>query len=260
MGWAKWKIFYKHDLTDLTATTTASGYDVDNLIDWQEDTWWVASNTTTPMYIYPASGPGNGSALTADYLGIYGHNLGTIGATVTLEKSDTGVWGGEEINVTDKTPTDDLTFVNEFTLTTEDYWRLKITGSLSAPPEIAICVWGQKTELERATGAFDPDREDMKLEISRTNLGFTSGKHVYFSDRVFPFERESILTGDTLDQEIDLLWKNHGLANLFLVWESTLHGVDAFLTSLEGPPERPLIKNTGGNHRRLKLPFRGLKE
>ena len=74
-----------------TATTTDSGdeFDAAHLNDYRTYTYWKASKSST-CYLYIDAGASD----TADTLGIVSHNLGTVGATVSVESSATGAWGG----------------------------------------------------------------------------------------------------------------------------------------------------------------------
>ena len=90
MAWGKVTLLWKHVLANLVASSVDSDYPVLNILSRREDIWYLAASTTTPIHIYPGSGPGGGDALVADYFFISGHNLFTIGATVTLQWSTNG--------------------------------------------------------------------------------------------------------------------------------------------------------------------------
>ena len=256
MAWAKVKIFYSHVLAKLAATTTAAGFAIANILDWMEGSWWLADNTTTPMYITIGSGPGGGDPLTADYLFISGHNFFTIGARVTLQKSSTGAWAGEEVDVTTETPSNDLTFAKLFTSTTEDYWRLKITGSLSAEPQIAICVWGELVELDLVTLSFDPDGENEFVNTKKTQGGVISGQHVKYRERDISLGFSE--SEDALYQKVKALKEDHGFQNFGLGWETTEHPAEVYLVRREKGFKNPLVK--GGSFRNVTLRVKGRRE
>lgn len=73
----------------LTATSTASGYSVNNIYNMLEIYKWAAANASDPHLLAYDAGVGN--AYSADYLAASGHNWGTIGGYVLLEYSDDGV-------------------------------------------------------------------------------------------------------------------------------------------------------------------------
>lgn len=90
--WAKIKFYFDKMLgasgSTLSASSTESAddYDVDYIFNMLETNFWKAANNTDPQYITFDAGSGNSK--TADYLAIIGHNLSTIGASVTLQCSD----------------------------------------------------------------------------------------------------------------------------------------------------------------------------
>ena len=90
MAWEGITFYWKHVLANLAATSTDTGYDVANILDRLDDTRWQAADTVTPMLIDITTGPGEGDSLISDYLGIGGHNFGSIGAIATLQWSSNG--------------------------------------------------------------------------------------------------------------------------------------------------------------------------
>ncbi len=259
MAWAKVKLFYANVLANLTATTTATGYAVANLLDWKEGSWWKAANLTVPMYIYPTTGPGGGDSLSADYLFISGHNLGTIGAKLTLQRSATGAWAGEEVAVISYVPPNDKAFARTATLVSDDYWRLRITsvlGPLSAVPFMAICIWGELVELDYVTSSFDPNAEEVNANIMITEGGVVSGIHVKYSERKNDFRFNN--AEDAIYQKVKTFWENHGLKNFGLGWETTEHPDDVFLMRRDKKFNNPFTK--GGLYRNITLKLEGRKE
>ena len=95
MPWSKPKIFYKHALANLIAssTDTTGDFDVAYLLDRLEVTFLQAADTTVPYYI--TSDAGVGATIIADYLSISNHNLNTIGATLGLQHSDGATTGAD---------------------------------------------------------------------------------------------------------------------------------------------------------------------
>ena len=76
MAWNKLKFFWENGLAALTATSTESGHDVDNLFKMREDTFWKATSSADQNIDYDA---GVGFATNGDY------EVGdTSGWTITL--------------------------------------------------------------------------------------------------------------------------------------------------------------------------------
>jgi streptogramin lyase len=80
---AKVKAYYKHELSGLTATATAAGYDVDNLLIFTESDLWKGVGTGDHTITFDA---GANKTTGANYLAIANHNLS--GATVVLQYSN----------------------------------------------------------------------------------------------------------------------------------------------------------------------------
>lgn len=134
-------ILYLNLLTGatLTATGTESGYDVENILDQKTFTFWKAAahgtNNLTADF---------GSAVAADTIGICGHNLYTVGATIYVEYStDNSNWS-EAAHVT---PANNKALMLTFTAATKRYWRLRIVNS-SGAPMIAVFYLGSKVAFE----------------------------------------------------------------------------------------------------------------
>ena len=80
---AKVKAYYKHELSGLVASATASGYDVDNLLIFLESSLWKGVGTGDHTITFDA---GANKTVGANYLGIANHNLAD--ATVMLQYSN----------------------------------------------------------------------------------------------------------------------------------------------------------------------------
>ncbi len=266
--WDRIKLFYKNipatEGSLLYTGEEASGYPVANLVDWSEATLWRGT-TERPLYIYCEAA----QSMTADYLILYGHNLKSAGsASVVLQKGvqatadgtyladgsavANGTGGYTDLH-TPVTPQDDGTPVlAEFNATSGKYFRLKIDGH-SQPPQADLLSFGEKTTLGYATGGFDPYEE--KIEASRvvSRTGYLLG--IYERYR----ERRLKLTFDYMDettyQSIREWWKNHGLKNLFVGWNTGDHPEDVYLMRPEQELSAPFIE--GGLYRRVTLSFRG---
>lgn len=136
------KFLYNNLLTaaTLSASGTYTGYTVQNILDEKPFTYWMAaaagSNWIKGQF---------GSAQLVNCIGIVGHNLHTVGATVYVEYSSDGTnWSTAASNV----PADDLAFMISFAFeTTYAYWRLRIENT-SGIPMIAVLFMGAEIEFE----------------------------------------------------------------------------------------------------------------
>lgn len=139
-GWIGYRNVLTRDNT--TATDSAVGYPVANLVNNTTNQQWKAADASGTKYI-TISGQG---AAEADYFGLARHNLGSTGATITLQNSpDASTWtdASEEI-----TPGTDYALMYRFEADTAAYWRLRIVPG-SAAPAIAVMHLGKLLILER---------------------------------------------------------------------------------------------------------------
>ena len=73
-------------LTSVVATTEQAGFSVANAYDWYTTSYW----SPTPASGYHFFTASFSSPVTADYLAIYRHNLGTVGGIFILNIAMTG--------------------------------------------------------------------------------------------------------------------------------------------------------------------------
>ena len=257
MDWEGITFYWKHVLANLAATSTDAGYDVANILDRLDDTRWQAANTATPMYIDISSGPGGGDSLTADFFGMGGHNFGAIGATATLQRSPSGAWAGEEVDVMVNAPSDNKTFIKEIEYFKEDYWRLKITGSLSDKPYITHCYWGEKTELGFAEDLGDPDAFLDHDIVNFSEEGDLLGVYGTWKEREIIFR---FIFKDSSFWEPLVDWReNIDLLRFFMSWEKGEYPTENWLVSRKkGKFRNPVSIN--GLWREITLRLTGKKE
>jgi len=256
--WAKIRMYYKTMLgssgSSISATSTAAGdYSINYIYNWLETNFWKSANTTTPMYISYDAGSGN--TKTADYLAIIGHNLKTCGATIGLQYSsdDTTYYDC----FTAFAVIDDKVILKEFTSPgVYQYWRLAITGTLSVVPFIAICVWGDKTELDYATASFDPHEQNIKANIGLSQGGYVTGVHISYVTRELDLKFND--SDSTFYDKIKAWWDNHGIKNFFIAWDITNNPTEVYLMRAKEKISNPF--NQTGIMRDINLSLTGRKE
>lgn len=257
--WAKIKFYYDTMLgsigSTLVATSTASGdYAVAYIYNWLETNMWKAANTTTPMYLTYDAGAGN--TKTADYLAILGHNLNTIGATITLQYSTDNFAADVNDAFTGEAPTSDNVYLKEFTEpAAKRYWRLKITGTLSVAPYLTLCVWGSKTELDWATASFDPYEQEVKAVMGLSYGGYVTGIHTQYTERKLSLKFDD--ADSTLYNKVKTWWDTQGLKNFFVAWDRTNNPSDVYLMRAEEKFNNPF--NATGLYRDISISLTGRK-
>jgi hypothetical protein len=247
--WAKIKFYYDHSLAGLTATSTASGYDVDNLTNRLELNSWKATSTATQYITFDY---GSGNTYTADYLAISGHNLYTAGSEIALQYSSDNFSADINSAFSGEAATDDNEYVKEFTEASARYWRLVIDSN-SVAPQMSICYWGELTELDYASVSFDPNAMADKAVVNVSETGYVLGIHNRYVERQFTFKFS--------DAEIALYTKIKTWfdairqQNFFVAWEITQHPADVFLMRSSPKLKAPLTK--GGIYRNISISLTG---
>lgn len=243
----------------LTATSTenADDYDIAYLYNMLEVNFWKAEATglADPQYITYDAGVGN--SYDADYLAMIGHNLNTAGATVELQYSATGAWGGEEVTVFSEAPAADTVYLKEFTAPgAKRYWRLKISGHGSTAPYMAICIWGEKTELDWASSSIDPHEQDLKENVGKTSHGYVTGIHTKYTERSLSLRFAD--SDDTLYQKVKTCFEVHGTRNLFVAWDTDNRPTEIYLMRINKKFRNPFTST--GNYRNISITLKGRKE
>lgn len=256
MPWAKPKMYYS-TMEWQTASSTATGdYNVAYLFNWLETNMWKAANTTVPMYITYDAGAGN--TVSPDYLIILGHNLYTIGATIVVQYSTDNFAADINDAFTAFAPTANTVILKEFTAVAKRYWRLKITGTLSAAPYMTLCVSGSKIELDYATASFDPYHQEIKANTGLSNGGYVTGIHTQYTERRLDLKFSD--ADSTLYGKIKSWWDAHGLKNLFIAWETTNSPNDVYLMRPDEKFSNPFTSASGGAFRDITISLTGRKE
>ena len=258
--WAKVKFFWETMLGSTGSTLTASStdgvsdYNVTYIYNMLETNRWKAATATGPHYI--TCDGGAGSSKNADYLAISGHNLNKVGASVTLQFSTDNF--NLDVNnafLAEAVPSDKV-YLKEFIAPgLKRYWRLKITGT-TAPPEAALCIWGEKTELDYMTGSFDPDGEDISANINVSYSGYVTGIHQQYSERRLMINFQD---GDpALYQKVKSWWEGSGLKNFFVGWETANRPDEVYLMR----PGTSFVNTFtyGGAYRNITIKLSGRKE
>lgn len=125
------------------------------------------------------------------------------------------------------TPSSDLTFIKEFTSKTKRYWRLEITGTLSAAPYIAMGYWGELTEWDYLTAAFDPDAEEEVANLNESGTGVLLGDHVQWTKKDIPVALSD--ADDALYQRVKGWKDGAGLRNAIFAWNKTDYPSDIWV-------------------------------
>jgi hypothetical protein len=206
-------------LGTLSASSTASGYYVENLSDGLEYTHWKA-NTGGSQSVTLDLGVGNAQAASA--LGIKKHNLKTVGATVSVESSDNGVdWTPRLAGFI---PSTDKAILKTFNSATARYWRISLAGCTAAP-QMAVAVAGPRIDFPYPPATpFTPSEEGIEGETNRSKIGVLLGATVRW--KTFRIHARWLnLTRTWLDAYLQPWWDGHAsnLKPFFWAWDLGLY-------------------------------------
>jgi len=197
-------LLYSNILESATLTATSEAESVSHVIDWRTYLRWEATTSADQNLVADY-----GSAVSVDAIGIAGHNLGTVGAEVAFQSSDTGAWAGEETTVATASPTDDEPIMASFTSASARYWRLKLT-SMGAAAEIGVLCAGARMDF--------PEYPDAPLhyltESTEATEGISKGGHLLgITTKYAPFTSSLTITyiaWSWVNTTFRAFWEAHG--------------------------------------------------
>lgn len=237
------------------ATDTATGYDVLNILDRRPYTFWQAASFGTKYITINC-----GSAVTADALGIVGHNLFTCAATVSVEHSpDNASWTE---SLAGFTVTNNRAILKTFTSASKQYWRIKIVTAAIAP-KIAVAFIGDRVEFPRTysgNSKFCPAPQTVYAESARAKSGILLGTSLRYI--LIPFNLTvEYLTSSWVDNTFTPLWDSYlsQLYPVFVAWELTNHPNDIFFAKIPDGFKLQTFYDQMGN-RTVSLDFEAVKE
>lgn len=215
----------------LTATTTATSYDVDNITDWRPFTLWKGTGTSTQYLTKDA-----GAVFTANSFALMGHDFFTQGATIVIQYSTDNFAADTNDAFTPFAPTSNRALYLSFTSQSKRYWRLKIT-SYTAAPFLGILRIGERLTFPIAMDTDNWDSEAYKIKGSSQTA--ETGNHLgttvkYKKLRLRPKWTE--LDSSWVDGDFKTFWDNSGslLKKFFWIWNSVNYSSEVYLCSI--PP------------------------
>jgi len=141
----------------LSASTEADDGPVENVADGFTSDYWQATEADGSPYIQVDTG----TAATADYFAIHGHNVFSIGGSVTLQGSDNASsWttvSGPHV------PSSDGANLWTFDAVSYRYYRLAFTGTA---PFVSVAQIGERMVLPQGVFVgYEPEPYNKKNEI-----------------------------------------------------------------------------------------------
>ena len=194
----------------------ASGFLEANLTDDQLFELFKHSATGTLDIITDA---GVGNTGDVDYLGLVNHDLFTQGSTITFASSPDNVVYSTIFTVA---PADNKIIARSFTLVTDRFFRLRITGSAAAP-FIGQASWGKRVEVPFGIEVgYDPQTETVRMRHTRSQTGQILGAVATHSERrsniSLKFMPESFVRGTSVG-DFGEFWDNNAKIGKLFLWQ-----------------------------------------
>ena len=220
------------------------------------NTLWITDANTSNIYNVETDGTFISFFETSEY------DINSTFPNGISYASDGNLWVSDSnsdkiYNVSLPLPPNDKTFVEIIDSVFADYWRLKITGSLSDKPYITHCYWGEKTELGFAEDLGDPDAFLDHDIVNFSEEGDLLGVYGTWKEREIIFR---FVFKDTAFWQMIVDWReNIDLLRFFMSWEKGEYPTENWLVSRKkGKFRNPLSIN--GLWREITLSLTGKKE
>lgn len=127
--------------SNVTSDEAESGYPVTRLANPLTFQRWKGTTSAVQHVVVDC-----GSATTVNYFALAGHNFGTDGTNIKLQKSTDGSsWSDVTSN---RVPANDYAYMEEFSDQNVRYYRLRMDPATLAP-EIAVLYIGQVLRMQR---------------------------------------------------------------------------------------------------------------
>ena len=244
------------DLTTTATDTDANGdYNAAYVSDLLPYTLWLAASTGTKYISVDAT-----ASETADTLAIVGHNLGTAGATVSLESSATGAWAGEETErVAGFVPSDDENIIKQFTSGSDRWLRLKIISAAIAP-QVGVLMVGERLDFP----AYPDSPFEYRTEKINTVNNISRAGHLLGVDNKYtPLTMSASFTWVSytfMDGDYKTFWDAHGKLQKPFVWvpNITEWPTSSFFVRFPNNFKNSIKLKDTSNMEKLSLKFEGI--
>lgn len=154
-------------------------------------------------------------------------------------------------------PSSDLTLVKEHTSQAKRLWRLKLIGTLSAVPYMAMAYWGELTEWDYLTAGFDPYAEEEEANINVSDTGVLLNDHIKHTKKDIPVALDD--ADNALYQKVKGWKDGAGLRNAIFAWNKTDYPSDIWVMRRKLGSFKATFTD-GGLYRNIRFTLIGVKE
>ncbi|MFZ5530289.1 MAG: hypothetical protein ACOY4U_04465 [Pseudomonadota bacterium] len=205
------------------ASSTAAGFDVLNLRDRRNYTWYKPGSLPATAIV------DCGIDKAADCLAVYGHDLGSKGCTIEARGS-TDNFSASDVLLASATPANDKPFLVQFNSAPYRSWGVRITGP--AAPSMAIVMLGAALVFPQPVeNGFDPIGPDLlgNIDVARNGnpIGRTIEHQSWKQKLRFPDLAESWVRANWVTN-----WSRIRDKPVLFAWDSQYHPEDIYLAVL----------------------------
>jgi hypothetical protein len=250
------------DSTSLTASDTDTGFAVSNITDWRTYTLWKANSTGTHTITIDTED----TAASADTLGIIGHNLGSIGSTVSIQVSTNSSFDTETTVASAINPTSDDRLIYEEFVTTAvgRYWKMTINAPSTPFAKMGVAVLGNRMQFpDEPRSPVVPSRTGIVADTRRSQQGNILGNVIKYKPvtNQYTFPASETSTGFLLG-DYETFWDIHGseLKPFFFALDSSNLPADIYFTQLTEGSQFQITRQTLSLTGEWSISMTGIKE
>jgi hypothetical protein len=240
-------------LTSVTPTSQRTGFSAANCYDWYTTSYWSPAIGSAGFLLYATFS----SAVTADYLAIYRHNLGSAGGAFYVDYSHDN-WATYTSACFSTSATDNELKIILFTAITARYWRVVFSLTPATPFYVGVVMLGRKLPLYRGMiGGFVVPRHGRKNEIINQK---TEGGQFVGRVKTSQGARSSINFKHVTQSWVRANWeafvRHAELLPFLFSWNHDTYPQDAVYCVTDG--EIPYIPINDNHHHDINLPVQCL--
>ena len=238
-----------------TATGTAPGYDVLNVRDLRQFTYWKDSSAGSARAILVDCG----QPKTADTVAMIGHNFGTGQSAFDVEVSSNGTnWSQVLAPVS---PSNDKAILKTFPKQTARFWLFGYS-SPSIPAQISILMLGERITFPYPPQTpFAPESVKVEAEATRSKTGQLLGAVVRYK----PFSispRWTNLPRAWVETTYQAFIENYAseLKPFFWAWDLENYPADVRFVTIDPDAAQEAPVSVLGYYDSISLPMIGVRE
>lgn len=224
----------------ITATGEDADYPIENLTDYRTYTFWKDDAFSGSRYITVDCG----ASKSADCLAIAGHNLYSIGATISVESSSDNFSADVNERLAGFAPSSNYALMKTFNTANQRYWRLKIINA-TEEPRIAVLLIGDRLDFPYPPiTPYAPYSEGIESLTHVGKTGATLGSVIQYHPIIIS-PRFELLTTAWVFGDLKTFWDSHGklLKPFFWAWDLVTYPTQVyFVVFAVGQKFNPTLK------------------